>query len=176
MSTSLHPTEARSRKRSSYGGARRWGTSDGQRVKRDGPSKRQQAADEALRSIVELFESGDLPARVADTFIARAEHDSPSSAWSLGNQLLMVMAGTSDARGYRQWQEVGRHVTKGSKAFHILAPCTRKIRESDAAGNETDRVIVYGFTTIPVFRASGCSASCRCCRASRCASVLRSVR
>ncbi len=122
------------------------------RDKQDGPSKREQAAEDALAAVLDLFESGELPERVAQTFIARAEGSSPMVNWSLGNQLLALLAGTSDARGYRQWQEVGRHVVKGAKALYILAPRTRKIRETDAAGDESDKVIVTGFLGVPVFR------------------------
>ncbi len=43
----------------------------------------------------------------------------PSSKWSLRNRLLMLSAGTSDARGYRQWREVGRHVRAGSPRHFI---------------------------------------------------------
>ncbi len=122
------------------------------RDKQDGPSKREQAAEDALASVLELFESGELPERVAQTFIARAEGSAPMVNWSLGNQLLALLAGTSDARGYRQWQEVGRHVVKGAKAFYILAPRTRKIRDTDDSGDESERVIVTGFLGVPVFR------------------------
>src|SRR4051794_40846156 len=48
-------------------------------------------------------------------------------AWSLCNQLLVLLAGTADARGYRQWQEGGRHVKKGAKSIRILASCTRRL-------------------------------------------------
>lgn len=129
------PTQARAHARAHNGG------------------KRAEAADQALAEILELFDSGELPARIAETVIARAEGDSPSAAWSLGNQLLMVMAGTADARGFRQWEEVARHVKRGSKAFYILAPCTRKVREADTeTGEERERVIVTGFKGVPVFR------------------------
>jgi len=33
---------------------------------------------------------------------------------------------TEDARGFRQWQKVGRRVKKGAKAFYILAPIRKK--------------------------------------------------
>ena len=117
------------------------------------PSKRHEAAEEALASVLELFESGELPEKIAQTVIARAEGTSPMVNWSLGNQLLVILAGSSDARGYRQWQEVGRHVRKGAKATYILAPSTRKIRETDAeTGDETERTITVGFVGVPVFR------------------------
>jgi antirestriction protein ArdC len=120
---------------------------------RQGPSKRHEAAEAALAAVLELFESGELAERIAETVIARAEGESPAANWSLGNQLLMLLAGTTDARGYRQWQEVGRHVRKGARAFYILAPIKRKIRErDDETGEEGERVIVAGFTGVPVFR------------------------
>jgi antirestriction protein ArdC len=111
--------------------------------------KRHEAAERALADVLELFECGNLPERIAETVIARAENDSPSPAWSL----LMILAGTSDARGFRQWQKVGRHVKRGARAFYILGPITRKIRETDeTTGEETERVIATGFVGIPVFR------------------------
>src|SRR5262249_4422793 len=42
---------------------------------------------------------------------------------------------------------------KGSRAFYILGPVTRKIRGEDPnTGEETERVITTGFVGIPVFR------------------------
>src|SRR5205085_1120822 len=107
--------------RTQYEG-RTWGTRPTCKPK----EKRQEAAEDALKEIVGLFESGNLPAAIAQTTIQRLADDCPSAAWSLGNQLLALLAGTSDARGYKQWAEVGRHVKKGARAFRILAPCTRK--------------------------------------------------
>ena len=46
----------------------------------------------------------------------------PCDRWSFTNKILMLIQGTADARGYRQWQEAGRHVKKGAHAIHILAP------------------------------------------------------
>src|SRR3990167_3958441 len=110
-------------------------------------------ADAALAEILELFESGELPAAVARSTIRRLESDAPSAAWSLGNRLLMMLAGSDDARGFRQWEQADRRVRKGSKAFYILAPSTRKIRETDpATGEELERVAVVGFHGIAVFR------------------------
>jgi hypothetical protein len=114
--------------------------------------KRQAEAEAALRRVLELFESGDLPDRIAETVIHPAPSAAPSSSWSLGNRLLQLLAGTNDARGYRQWQQVNRHVIRGARAFYILAPCTRTIHETDENGNDQPRAIVTGFTAIPVFR------------------------
>lgn len=60
---------------------------------------------------------------------------------------------TEDARGYRQWQEAGRQVKKGARAFGILAPLTVKKVETDESGAEVERRAVVGFKSIPVFRA-----------------------
>jgi len=118
------------------------------------PSRAQVAAADALETILGLFESGDdMPEAIASTMIARLEGFAPMASWSLGNQLLALRAGTTDARGYRQWQGVGRNVAKGCKAFYILGPRTKKITDKDAAtGEETSRTIVSGFVGIPVFR------------------------
>jgi hypothetical protein len=60
----------------------------------------------------------------------------------------MYISGTNDARGIRQWNEAGRKVKKGSKAFRILVPRIRK-QETDE-GDEKD--VLIGFLACPVFR------------------------
>jgi N-terminal domain of anti-restriction factor ArdC len=151
MSTTLHPTERRARKRTRYQGRSYAKSYRGPKPER-GPSKRVEAAESALNEILALFESGDLPARIAETVIARAEGEAPMATWSLANQLLCLLSGTSDARGYKQWKEVGRHVKKGAKCVRILAPRTRTITETDAdTGEESKRSFVSGFLAVPVF-------------------------
>ncbi|HBT47942.1 MAG TPA: hypothetical protein DEA73_08750 [Peptococcaceae bacterium] len=82
---------------------------------------------QAVNSLLAMLQSGDLPKKSAWTVInARAGYGKPSDKWSLGNKLLMLIAGTEDARGYQQWREVGRQVKKGARVFYILAPMTRK--------------------------------------------------
>lgn len=113
---------------------------------------------EALNRLLSMFESGDLPAAVARTLITPAPGaEKPSDKWSLGNKLLMLLAGTEDARGYRQWEQVGRHVKKGAKAFYILAPSTKKVvkRVTDpetGEEREEEQVVITGFRCVPVFR------------------------
>ena len=112
-------------------------------------------ADAVLSELVEMFESGSLPEAIAQTRIVRDRHDRPMGEWSLGHQLLVFIHGTDDARGFRQWEEVGRRVRKGSRAFYILGPCKAKRLEVDAeTGEEVERVFVTGFRAIPVFRLS----------------------
>jgi antirestriction protein ArdC len=69
--------------------------------------------------------------------------------WSSLNRLSCFFAGTDDARGYRQWQGVGRYVRKGSTAIHIFAPLVKKVQEGTAEESE-ERLV--GFRLVPVFR------------------------
>ena len=108
----------------------------------------------AVGTLLDMFQSGNFPAKVATTIIRKQEGDNiPADSWSFANRLLMAAQGTNDARGFRQWQEVDRHVKKGSKAIHIFAPLTKKVKEKDEnTDEETEKIIVTGFRPIPVFR------------------------
>ncbi len=120
-------------------------------------------AKEALNRLLEMFKTGDLPQAVARTTIAAktGQTAKPSDKWSLGNRLLMLAAGTEDARGFNQWQEIGRYVKKGAKAIYILAPITKKklVRRTETdleTGEiqviEEERMVITGFRGVPVFR------------------------
>jgi hypothetical protein len=106
-----------------------------------------------LSAVLDLFSDPDrLPAMVAETVILRKSSDAPIASWSLGNQLLCLLSGTADARGFKQWQAADRHVVKGARAIRILGPCKRTFSETDkVSGERVQRVIVTGFTGIPVF-------------------------
>lgn len=106
----------------------------------------------AVESIISMFEDGTLPERIATTMIRAKETAAPSARWSLGNRLLMLAAKTEDARGYRQWQDAGRHVVKGARALYILAPRTVKVKEQDETGREVERPKCIGFLAVPVFK------------------------
>ena len=101
----------------------------------------------ALRSIIERFKNGDIPEVIGCS--AFPISNIPAAKWSLLNRILMNLARTSDARGFRQWQSVGRHVKKGAKAFAILAP--RFIKKETKEG-ENEKILLVGFLAIPVFR------------------------
>jgi antirestriction protein ArdC len=68
----------------------------------------------------------------------------------------MYLNETDDARGFRQWLQVGRHVKKGSKAFYIIGPVTKKITEKKSLDSgekvREEKQIIAGFKAIPVFR------------------------
>jgi hypothetical protein len=130
---------------------------------------------ETLKSIIALFESGKAPEAIAH--LALPCPDIPASKWSFGNNLLLWIADTGDARGFRQWQEVERNVRKGSHAIYILAPIFKRINskrdesEPVPAGDSGDKrndiqnmtgksadskrsvpQILGGFRAVPVFR------------------------
>lgn len=128
---------------------RRNGASDyfrGAKLKMASPNK----ALEELGKIVQLFSSQELPEMCKQVFIKSV---GPSRRWSLGNKLVMLLHGTADARGYRQWQEAGRYVKKGVKALYILAPMIRhKKVKNEETDKEEDVEFPVGFVGIPVFR------------------------
>ena len=108
-------------------------------------------AQEAAETILGAFQSGDLPGALAPIFIHRKD-DVPCRSWSWSNQLLAALSGHADARGYRQWQAVGRQVKKGEKSFPILAPICKKRTEKDPeTGEKTERAFIVGFTSAAVF-------------------------
>jgi len=108
---------------------------------------------DATSRLLALWESGEMPAAIATLTIRRQAGERPSDSWSLGNRLLVLMADTEDARGFRQWEQAGRHVVKGARAIYILGPIARKVHDEDpATGEPTERTIIRGFKAIPVFR------------------------
>ena len=100
-----------------------------------------------LDSILETFESGDIPEAVAVASFPIP--DIPSTNWSFTNRTIQFLSGTSDSRGYRQWLEVGRQVKKGAKAIYILVPCFKK-GKNDETGEE-EKSLTF-FKTCPVFK------------------------
>lgn len=99
-----------------------------------------------LDNILEQFQNGNIPELVAlSTYPASIL---PMNKWSLLNQLVCHMTGLTDFRGYKQWEEVKRHVKKGEKATHILVPWIKK--EQDEKTQE-DKSVLAGFITACVF-------------------------
>lgn len=105
-------------------------------------------AREIVRKLQEEFESGKI-FRYLKPELLVSKNSKPSSSWSLCNRLIMLINGTDDARGFHQWNQVGRHVKKGAKAFGILAP--RLIKKVDEKTQEEKKVLA-GFLGVPVFR------------------------
>lgn len=100
-----------------------------------------------LNTILEAFESGDIPEAVAVATFPIP--DIPSAQWSFSNRTIQFISSTSDSRGYRQWLEVGRQVKKGSKAIFILVPCFKKQKDQEV---EEEKKVLTFFKAMPVFR------------------------
>lgn len=99
-----------------------------------------------LNTMLELFQSGNVPEALATTLLPSL--DVPSSRWSICNRLLMFLNNTGDARGYRQWKQIGRWPRKGAKAFGIICPQIAK--KTNDEGEKED--VIIGFRVAPVFR------------------------
>ncbi|HWQ95993.1 MAG TPA: ArdC-like ssDNA-binding domain-containing protein [Candidatus Methylomirabilis sp.] len=118
------------------------------------PEIRNSRVKEAIDVLLKIFDEDNLE-KVAHA-VFRGSDNIPSDKWSFFNRIIMFMHDTEDARGFKQWHEAGRHVMKGSKAFYILGPVFKKIKEEKpTASGETERnekEILAGFRAIPVFR------------------------
>lgn len=110
-------------------------------------------AQEIGERIVEAFRHPEeLPAALATIWLKRIDSDRPCDRWSFANRLLAVFYGNGDARGFRQWLDVGRAVKKGERAFGILVPLRKKVMvRDDATGEEKVVEALYGFGSAPVF-------------------------
>jgi len=102
---------------------------------------------DTVSRIIASFERGDIPEAIAYSMFPIP--NIPSAKWSLLNRTLMFLAGTQDARGFRQWKQVGRYVKKGRKSFRILVPCIVKTENEENGKVESS---LRGFMCKPVFR------------------------
>ena len=102
---------------------------------------------ETVSGIIASFEHGDIPEAIVYSMFPIS--DIPSAKWSLLNRTFVFLAGTQDARGFRQWKQVGRYVKKGAKSFRILVPCFVKTENEENGKVENS---LRGFMCRPVFR------------------------
>lgn len=108
-------------------------------------------AEATAGKILDAFKSGQIGAAMAPVFIHRND-GVPCRAWSFNNQVLTILSGTHDARGFRQWEDAGRRVRKGAKAIYILVPVMKKIERTDATGAKKSALVPVAFKNSPVFR------------------------
>lgn len=105
----------------------------------------------SLDRVISKFKNGDLSS-ISKVARIKLTSGAPANNWSLSNKVLaFVQAEELDCRGFRQWQQVGRTIKKGSKAVYIVRPHTIKKKSED---ENKDEVICVGFSHIPVFPAS----------------------
>lgn len=102
---------------------------------------------ETVSGIIAGFERGDIPEAIS--FAMFPIPNIPSAKWSLLNRTLVFLAGTSDARGFRQWNQVGRYVKRNAKSFRILVPCI--VKKENEENGEVEHAL-RGFMCKPVFR------------------------
>jgi len=101
-----------------------------------------------LDTLLEQFKDGStIPEAIACTVFPIP--NVPSGSWSLLNHIIMYMAGTKDARGFRQWKNAKRYVKKGAKSFDILVSRFKKVKDEKS---EEERSMLVGFMCAPVFR------------------------
>lgn len=110
--------------------------------------------NDQLKNLVDLFSSKDaneLKQTISKAYIEGL--GKPIHNWSLGNQLLVLIHKTNDARTFNQWSKVGRYIKKGSKAIYILRPNQSKILKKNKTTNEEEEIyILNGFSALPVFK------------------------
>ena len=104
-------------------------------------------AQTVAESIIKAFESGQVPAALANVFLSVKGRHAAGYSWM--NQMIVALAGHADAMGYKGWLTVGRQVRKGQTAFCILAPNVAS-RADDKAPNGK-RTFITGFRATNVF-------------------------
>lgn len=125
----------------------------------------------SINNVLELFRTGNVPQTLIIATFPKANH--PSGKWSLTNKLIMLLSGTEDARGIKQWNSVGRRLKKDCHAIYILAPrkitgdvCVKCNKITQSKNDEEKKcfccggtkfqndkkTILSGFLGIPVFR------------------------
>ena len=112
-----------------------------------------------LDKIVKVFSQKSFPDKIAKTFITGA--GKPMSKWSWGNQLLVYIQNTTDARGRKMWLKEGRTIIsedgKQRKPIGILAPRMIKVPKKDPITKLVIEPkefipICIGFKSIPIYR------------------------
>ncbi len=101
---------------------------------------------EAMETLLKIFQEDNLEKAAKAVFKGG---EIPADKWSFLNRVLMYLNNTEDARGFRQWQQAGRYVKKGSIAFYILAPLIKKVIDEETI---EEKHVLAGFKAIPVFR------------------------
>lgn len=108
------------------------------------------SVSEIITDVIDVFSKKDSSERLVDTmtktWINVAEI--PMSKWSFNNQWLMMMQGTADARGHKQWQSIGRNPLDWQKQISILIPLIAKSKDKES-GEESS--VIKGFKTIGLY-------------------------
>jgi len=105
-------------------------------------------AQQVVKQLLDRFQSGDIaPLIQIATLKLTSETSIPATRWTICNQLLaLLQTGEIDCRGFHQWEQIHRHVSRGAHAAYILAPI--KIVEKEKG---IEKIKLIGFKSIPVF-------------------------
>lgn len=108
-----------------------------------------------LDLIVQSFENGDVPKKLAQSFISGAS-EKHCASYSFMNRFIVLLHGYTDAMGFKQWKKIGRNVKKNEKAVKILSPVIkknkdRKIDEKTGEVKEEEETFCIGFRAVNVF-------------------------
>ncbi|MDX1372599.1 MAG: hypothetical protein R3321_09010, partial [Nitrososphaeraceae archaeon] len=118
--------------------------------------QQKQRVDQVMKDIFQKFKTEDFLDFASKQYLK--SYEVPSDKWSLSNRFAMFLSGTSDARGFHQWNKVGRYVKKGAKAVYILAPNQKVIeKEKEVLKDgkkeiEKVKIPIIWFKAVPVFR------------------------
>jgi len=105
----------------------------------------------AINKILNEFQTGNIVESLSKSYLKST--NIPSDKWSLTNKILMLIAGTNDARSYNAWRDAGRQVQAGVKAFYISAPMKKEIEEFNKETNQYEKKeITIGFRPQPEYR------------------------
>ena len=98
-------------------------------------SKQEKEAKKVGNKIVQQFKAGSIAAPIA-LAVLPVTKDRPIDRWGLPNRLGAMLMGCTDARTYKQWQQVGRQVKKGESASaYIQMAATYPIDKNDPDGD-----------------------------------------
>lgn len=103
---------------------------------------------EVAEALLQQFENGDVAAPLKMVLLSNP--GLPQGNWSWTNQFITMMMGCTDARGFKQWQKVGRRVASGPRAY-IRVPLMNRYKTEDKEGNEETRQYIYACKTVPVW-------------------------
>ncbi|RJR08350.1 hypothetical protein C4588_05770 [Candidatus Parcubacteria bacterium] len=111
---------------------------------------------EVAEKIIQSFQTGNIVQPLKQVFFTAPGF--PSASYSWGNRFVISLSGLirgtnyTGAGSFKWWQEKNRHVKKGERAIHILAPLLgKKEKEDPNTGEKKNISFVYGFKSVPVF-------------------------
>ena len=108
-----------------------------------------QHVQDAIAKVVETLKTGNIEKIAYAVF--KSQKGYPSDSWSFLNRLIMFCHDTEDARGFRQWNQAGRRLKKGTKAIYISVPGKVKTRTTNEKGEEDEEERLI-YMPKPVYR------------------------